>query len=191
MHNFSNSSLQIRRCPAKSSAAIQGSLMCTFNKTMVWFDSLDEEIAKTVVDQAKRRAPEIRRKFRQREEEIRNLRLERIREKEQKVKEKEAKALMERFKLIDKVDAAGGLWKTEAEMKEGLLRVKEAARGEGKGKQIEQIKSQMSYRRKILEQTVADPKDWHFSENGRALGLESLTIKLAKLIGQTAAQVVA
>ena len=65
--------------------------------------------------------------------------------------------------------------------------MKEAARGEGKGKQIEQIKSQMLYRRKILEQTVADPKDWHFSENDRALGLELLTIKLAKLIGQVVA----
>ena len=50
--------------------------------------------------------------------------------------------------------------KTEEEMLAGLSIVKEVARGEGKGKQIEQIKSQMSYRRKILEQPVADSKDW-------------------------------
>ena len=76
------------------------------------------------------------------------------------MKEKEEKALKDRLDLIAKIDAAGGLWKTEEEMLAGLSIVKEVARGEGKGKQIEQIKSQMSYRRKILEQPVADSKDW-------------------------------
>ena len=163
--------------------------MVTYNQPFVWFDSLDEEASRAVVDAAKRRAPEIRRKFREREEGIRQLRLERFREKEAKLKEKEAKALKDRMELIIKVDAMGGLWRSEEDMKQGLIKVKAGARGEGKGKQLECIKQQMAYRRRILEQPVADPKDWMLSQNGLQLDVAELSLKLAKLIGQTASYV--
>ena len=98
--------------------------MITYNQPFVWFDSLDEEVARDVVDAAKRCALEIRKRFRKREEGIRQLRLERIWEKEAKVKEKEAKALKDRMELITKVDAMGGLWRSEEDMKQGLIKVK-------------------------------------------------------------------
>ena len=82
--------------------------MCTYNKPFEWLDSLDADISRSVVEQAKRRAPEIMRKFRERESQIRQLRLDRIRAKEAKVK---AKALEDRFELIGKIDKMGGLWK--------------------------------------------------------------------------------
>ena len=105
------------------------------------------------------------------------------------MKAREAKAPKDRFELIGKIDKMGGLWKTQEEMKRGLEQVKESARGEGKGKQLESIKCQINYRRRILEQPVNDPKDWTFSENERQLNVESLSIKLAKLIGQTASHI--
>ena len=74
-------------------------------------------------------------------------------------------------------------------MKQGLIKVKEGARGEGKGKQLDCIKQQMAYRRRILEQPVADPKDWILSQNGRQLDVAALSLKLAKLIGQTASYI--
>ena len=74
-------------------------------------------------------------------------------------------------------------------MKKGLDKVKESAKGEGKGKQLESIKCQINYRRRIVEQPVNDPKNWTFSENGRQLNVESLSIKLARLIGQTASHI--
>ena len=163
--------------------------MCTFNKPFDWLDSLDPDLSRAIVDQAKRRAPEIMKKFRERESQIQQLRLDRIRAKEDKVKAREAKAVKDRLELIGKIDEMGGFWKTEEEMKKGLDKVKESAKGEGKGKQLESIKCQINYRRRIVEQPVNDPKNWTFSENGRQLNVESLSIKLARLIGQTASHI--
>ena len=106
--------------------------MCTFNKPFDWLDSLNPDISRAIVDQAKRRAPEIMKKFRERESQIQQLRLDRIRAKEDKVKAREAKAVKDHLELIGKIDEMGGLWKTEEEMKRGLEQVKESARGEGK-----------------------------------------------------------
>ena len=97
--------------------------------------------------------------------------------------------MKDRMELITKVDAMGGLWRSEEDMKQGLIKVKAGARGEGKGKQLECIKQQMAYRRRILEQPVADPKDWMLSQNGLQLDVAELSLKLAKLIGQTASYV--
>ena len=78
---------------------------------------------------------------------------------------------------------------TEVEMATGLAKVKEANRGEAKGKQIECLKAQMKYREKILEQAKIDAKDWRFSEDGQPPDVATLSIKLSKLIAQTASHI--
>ena len=110
--------------PTKSSAAIQGALMCTYNKPFEWLDSLDADIS-----QAKRRTPEIMRKFRERESQIRQLRLDRIRAKEAKVK---AKALEDRFELIGKIDKMGGLWKLRRKWREASNKWRKVQEGKEK-----------------------------------------------------------
>ena len=124
--------------------------MCTYNKPLAWLDSLDADTFKSVVESAKQRAPEIMKKFRERESEICRLRLERIRAKAEKVKAREAKAMQDRLELIQKVDAMGGLWRTEEELQQGLAKAKEGARGEGRGKQLECIKLQINSLTKSL-----------------------------------------
>ena len=92
--------------------------------------------------------------------------------------------MRERAQLIDRVEGLGGLWKTEEQVREGLARVKQSGRGEGKGRQLEALKNQINFRRKVLQQQVHDQKAWTFSENSKPLSVESLTTKLYNLLSQ-------
>ena len=66
----------------------------------------------------------------------------------------------------------------------GLAKVKESARGEGKGKLLEALKRQINFRRKVLRQPILDQKDWSFSEGQKQCDVAALTAKLLKIISQ-------
>ena len=83
--------------------------------------------------------------------------------------------------LQSKVEEQGGLWQSVDQMESALQAIKDGARGEAKKKRIDAIKAQMSYRKKVLQQS-ASATDFTFSENKVVLGEERLKEKLAKLI---------
>ena len=127
----------------------------------------------------------MKKKFREREQRIAELRAQRLQEKREKAKAKEAKGIRERQELIDKVTQLGGVWKTEEAMMAAIQEVRKQGRGEAKGKVIEALKQQISYRKLILEQRVLDPKDWTYSDGaGKSPTVDSLTRKLTKIINQ-------
>ena len=90
------------------------------------------------------------------------------------VEEKEA--------LTNKVSELGGVWSTEAQVDEGLKKVKEGGRGGAKGKMTDALKTQLSFRRKVWGQKLTDQKQWNLSENGRAFTVDELAMKLKSII---------
>ena len=66
-----------------------------------------------------------------------------------------------------------------------IQEVRKQGRGEAKGKVIEALKQQISYRKLILKQRVLDPKVWTYSNGaGKSPTVDSLTRKLTKIINQ-------
>ena len=127
----------------------------------------------------------MKKKFREREQRIADLRAQRLQEKREKMKAREEKGMRDRQELIDKVTQLGGVWKTEEAMMAGIQEVKKQGRGEAKGKVVDALKQQISYRKLILKQRVLDPKDWTYSDGaGKSPSVDSLTRKLAKIIDQ-------
>ena len=104
-------------------------------------------------------------------------------QKKNEAMKKERQRLAEIDSLTDKVKALGGLWKTGAQVDEELGKVKKGSRG-GKGKLIEAIKVQLSYRRKVYRQQLSDAKLWSFSENGHIFTHEELTSRLKIIISE-------
>ena len=151
--------------------------MWSMNKPASWLASLDEEKRREVINQAKRRAPEMKARFKEREESIAKLRRERLMEKRQKMKEKVEKKMRERKQLEEKIKVEG-FWQTEEQVKVGLEKVRLSGRGEGKTRQLAAIKTQMAYRLQIMDH------DWLYSQGGKPLGVAALTDKLIKVIHQ-------
>ena len=158
------------------------------NKTSSWLESLDSSKRDAVILAAKQRTPELKARFRRREREINELRSKRLEEKREKVRAKAAKVMTDRRALIAKVNAMGGLWESEEDLQQGLERIKNEGRGEGKGRLLAALKSQMAYRRQILEQPVIDKADWAYSQGSVAFDVPTLTSKLTKLIHQAPAE---
>ena len=158
--------------------------MFTMNKASAWLESLDSSRRDAVILGAKQRTSDLKARFRQREKEINDLRARRLEEKREKVRAKAAKVMNDRRALIAKVNAMGGLWESEEELRQGLEKVKNEGRGEGKTRLLAALKSQMAYRRQILEQPVIDKADWSYSQGSKACDVPTLTSKLLKLINQ-------
>ena len=92
--------------------------MFTLNKTSAWLESLDSSKRDEVIRAAKQRTPELKTRFRRREQEINDLRAKRLEEKREKVRAKAAKFMNDRRALIAKVNAMGGLWDSEEEFQQ-------------------------------------------------------------------------
>ena len=101
----------------------------------------------------------------------------------EEAQQKERKRLAEIDALTDKVNDLGGVWKTGEQVDNELGKVKKGARG-GKGKQMEAVKVQISYRRKVYRQQLSDAKLWNYSENGHIFTLEELTSRLKSIVGE-------
>jgi hypothetical protein len=63
-------------------------------------------------------------------------------------------------------------------------KVKDEARKEGKGKLLDAIKTQMSFRRKVLRKQVREPKEWSYSENECMHDVAELNAKLNVIISK-------
>ena len=173
------------RCPSYSNITIEGRLLWTMNKTYEWLLSLNPEKREEVIEDARKQTPAIRAQFREREKKMMELRAARLQERVQEAKEKEEREVRQKFELVQKVEALGGMWKSADEVDAGLMKVKESVvRGEGKGKQLEALKCQITFRKKILQQPVIDAKDWTQSADKKALDIQSLSDKLKILINQ-------
>ena len=155
------------------------------NKTSEWYESLDVEQQKQVMENAMKSTPAMLAKSKERERQMLELRAARLQEQREQVRQKEVKEVQKRMGWVAKVEALGGLWKSEEEMEAGLKMVVENAGGRGcKGKLLEALKDQMNFRKNILQQTGIDAKDWSFSEEKKALDVDQLKAKLAKIINQ-------
>ena len=174
---------QVRRCPPASEIAREAKLLWSYNRPSSWLLSLSEKDFNDKMEDARRQAPKIRALFRERERKIEELEAARLQKKREAAKAKEQEKIRDKMQLMTRIEELGGLWRSEAEVVEGLARVK-VGRGEGKGRMLDALKSQIRFRKTVLQQTVKDPKDWTFSENAKALDVQSIVTKLVKIIDQ-------
>ena len=119
--------------------------------------------------------------FKERQAILRQKAEEAMKRKQEEAQQKERQRLAEVDALTDKVNEMGGVWKTEAQVDEAMAKVKRGARG-GKGKVVEAVKAQISYRRKVYRQKLTNSKLWNFSENGHSFTHEELTTRLKSII---------
>ena len=86
--------------------------------------------------------------------------------------------------LCQKLSILGGLWDSDLDVDEGLKKV-----GAKKSTVLDAIKTQLMYRRKVLEQKLSNVKLWTFSEANIAFTPEQMIVKLKTVIRQPLAAI--
>ena len=120
-------------------------------------------------------------KYQERSQQLQQELQSRLQQQQQEAAAKEERERKERMALVRKVEAIGGVWQSIEQMNESLSLIS------SKKLNLDAIKAQMTYRKKILRQSVA-AKDFAFSESGRQFRQEELKQKLASLITNNTAE---
>lgn len=168
-----------------SALASEAFCLFTMNKTSKWLASMDADRRRKVTEEARKETPVMYAKFKARQEAMEEERKANIQRLKEEARLREEKQMVDLMTLAVKVDKIGGLWTSEEAVNKELEKIKEEVRGEGKGKLLDAIKTQMAYRKKVLKQPVKEARDWTYSENGRQCSVEALTLKLKIVIAQT------
>ena len=102
-------------------------------------------------------------------------------EKERQEKERKEKNRMAEVNRLCQRIAALGFWDSDEAVDEGLNRLSTGKRGENRLK-LDAVKDQINYRRRYMQHKFDSPKMTSFSENGVALSVDQLIIKLKVII---------
>ena len=175
---------ELRRVPNISSIAVEAKLLWVMNRTSDWLDNKSAEERNAIIEEARKQAVQMRKTFKEREKDLMKAREEALQKKREAIKAKEEQEAKKRTELGKEIDALGGMWKSVEEMKVGLEKVRANARGEGKGKLVQALKCQISYRRLVAKQPVRDAKEWNYTGANGKIDVEGLTSKLVNIINQ-------
>ena len=165
-----------------SALASEGCLLFLYNKTLDWLLKKPVEERDRLIRCCQRQTPQMKATFAERQRKLQMELAARLQQQQQEKADKEAKELREKTALVGRVENVGGLWTTSVQMEDALQKLKRENRGEAKGKCADALKLQIAYRKKILQQPSQSPKDFSFSENGRALNEDELKAKVQTLM---------
>ena len=150
----------LRTNPARSTFKIEAFTMWVFNLTGAWMEAKDDEERARIIAQTRKDAPSMKSTYKARQEKIllaRRENLQRLQaEKEQQQRKKAAAVL----KLCVDLNTLGGLWESDIDIDEGIKKLPNSK----KSTVLDAIKTQLQYRRQVLEQKLTNAKLWNFSE---------------------------
>ena len=167
--------------PNISDLTAESFTLFALNKTGAWLDAQTEADRNQIIMNAQKDVKLMRQKYKERREEILEARRENL-ERERLEKERKEKARVEESeKLCRKVEAHGGLWCSEEAVEEGLKKLTTGKRGDNK-LQLEAIKDQINFRKKVLQQSFESPKVTSFSQGGVAFTLSEMIVKMKNIV---------
>jgi len=165
----------LRFKPNISTLATESYVMFTLNKTAQWLEGKSEDQTRQIVEEARGRVKEIRKKFRRRSESIRKKQMEKINEQRRANELTAARKLKEQEKYTNDI-VYHGLWQSESQIDEHLASYNTIPR------KIEALKCQLRFRKNILKQKYEDSSVFNFSKDKVSFKVEELTSNLKTLV---------
>ena len=143
-------------------------------------EAKDDDERAQIIAQTRKDAPSMKSTYKARQESIllaRQENLQRLQaEKEQQQRKKAAAVL----KLCTDLNNLGGLWESDIDIDEGIKRLPNSR----KGTVLDAIKTQLQYRRQVMEQKLTNAKLWNFSEGRIQFTPLQMIEKLKEVIRQ-------
>ena len=137
----------LRFKPNIKSLASEAYLMFCCNKTEQWLQNKSKVEIDSLLHDARRQVKFTREKFKTRQKEIHQRRLEMIQEKAKKYEELERKKLKQKENMTNEI-IYFGLWQSETEVDQKLLLIS------SKSEKEKALKAQIRFREKVLEQKM-------------------------------------
>ena len=163
--------------PNATYIALESLLLFSHNKTSTWLHSKSIEEREWLLQAARTITAVYRKNFRMWREEIEARRIEAMEKRERELQKKKARELKEKEDLTIKVQQIG-LWTSIAEVHENLLLSTKKAK-------FDALKLQISFRKKVLNQTYHDKTVLQFSCNNQVFSIDQLTQNLFTLLSTT------
>lgn len=160
--------------PNATHIALEALILFSQNKTIDWLRLKSSAERERLLQAARNLVPVHRANFQKRREEMEKLRQREIEKRERALRLKKDKELKEKEELTLKIQQYG-LWTSTRDVTEGLREIK------SKKAKLDALKSQITFRRKVLDQTCAEKEVFQFSSNHQAFSIEKLTENLLKL----------
>ena len=166
----------LRTKPATSTLTIEAFTLWTFNKTGEWLEAKDEKERAKIIAQTRKDSRPISAIYKERQEQLVAARRESVLRQRAEQERKQREKAEEISNLCVKLHELGGLWKTDEDIDAGIRRLNGK-----KGVILDAIKTQLHYRRKVMEQKLADSKLWNFSEGRVQFSPAQMTAKLKQI----------
>ena len=167
----------LRAKPSASTLTIEAFALWTFNKTGEWLAAKDDRERSQIIAQTRKDARTIKTTYQERQKRIVEARREsllRLRAEQERKQKEKAKEISN---LSVKIHQLGGLWESEEEVDAGIAKFNGR-----KGATLDALKTQLNYRRKVLEQKLRDSKLWNFSEGGTQFTIAQMISKIKQII---------
>ncbi|KAJ8028420.1 hypothetical protein HOLleu_30640 [Holothuria leucospilota] len=167
----------MREKPNALMIALEGMIMCAKNEMSEWRDSLDDVKRSQYMDYARNLVREQRRELHERQERIREFKVCKWNERQEKAAEREVNERERVTKLTEELVSDGGLWKCESE----IIEMNERLNGKSEKEQMVSLRVQLKLMKCVLK--VKNKEGLlNFSRMGKALSLEELKKNMRELL---------
>ena len=161
--------------PVASTLCNESYIMFSLNKTGDWLNSLTSEKREKFLDMSRAEGRDIRAKYIARIKEIEKTRQETLKARREQTEKKEHQQFLHREELLNKI-LFYGLWQYPEAVDQHLKQI------HTNSEKIKALKTQIQFRKIILEQKHQDKKVFQFSEKGKAYEITKLRENVKILI---------
>lgn len=177
--DFAQLDVLMRLKPSASTTAYESVIMWTNNKTSTWLNSLSNSEKNSIINDARKSAPEIMELIKKRQRSLYETKLEILRAKQEKRVMQENKMYNQKVKLTNKLTDVGGLWQKRDDIQSYKLKVSQ----ESNKDQLlrDALVAQLQFRKNIL--SSKGPKNiFQQSSKGVVYSIEDLEHNLVKVM---------
>ena len=170
----------LREKPNIATVALEGIILFSNNQTRNWLEKKSAKEKAKIIEAARKLAPKHRQKYKERCQAIWEHQRAQLLLKQQKVAEKRRKEQQEKEKLSCRIGDIG-FWTTPEQLHAGLARCKSAA------EKLSVLKTQLLFRRKVLNQVHPNKIVFQWSSKGHLFTWVEKSTHLLELIADGAA----
>ena len=168
----------LREKPNATTLSLEAMILFSNNKTMNWLTSKSPEEVQHLLQTARKIAPEFRRLFKERKQNILEARIRALHEKQHALEAARIKQLRLKENLTKDI-VQYGLWQSKEDIAEGV------AKERSKTAKLSALKVQFNFRKRVLDQRSYCHKElFLFSKGGQQYTVKELMDNLAKLINE-------
>ena len=164
--------------PNATTLSLEAMILFSNNKTMNWLTSKSPKEVQHLLQTARKIAPEFRRLFKERKQNILEARIRALHEKQHALEAARIKQLRLKENLTKDI-VQYGLWQSKEDIAEGV------AKERSKSAKLSALKVQFNFRKRFLDQRSYHHKElFLFSKGGQQYTVKELMDNLAKLINE-------